>query len=93
MELSRIILCMRSANERWHYIVTSSLTGWAPTQNNPWIFAHENYIFVQQSILILHYENNEYEDEKNRADASLKLILIDIVLKEMKCVELSTRTM
>ena len=30
---SGIILCMHSANERWLYIVTSSLIGWAHTQN------------------------------------------------------------
>ena len=30
---SGIILCMHSANERWRYIVTSSLIGWAHTQN------------------------------------------------------------
>ena len=29
----RIILFMRSAKERWRYIVTSSLIGWAHTQN------------------------------------------------------------
>ena len=34
---SRIILCMRSANERWRYIVTSSLIGWAHAQNDPWL--------------------------------------------------------
>ena len=28
-----IILCMRRANERRRYIVTSSLIGWAHTQN------------------------------------------------------------
>ena len=27
---------MGSANERWHYIVMSSLIGWAHTQNDPW---------------------------------------------------------
>ena len=31
-----IILCMRPANERRRYIVTSSLIGWAPTYNDPW---------------------------------------------------------
>ena len=30
-----IILCMRSTNERRRYIVTSSLIGWAHTQNDP----------------------------------------------------------
>ena len=32
---TRIILCMRPASERWHYNVTSSLIGWAHSQNNP----------------------------------------------------------
>ena len=27
---------MGSANERWRYNETSSLTGWACTQNDPW---------------------------------------------------------
>ena len=31
-----IILCMRSANERRRYIVTSSLIGRVYTQNDPW---------------------------------------------------------
>ena len=35
MLLAGIILCMDSANERQGYIVTSSLTGWAHTQNAP----------------------------------------------------------
>ena len=30
-----ISLCMRPANERWLYNVTSSLIGWAHTQNDP----------------------------------------------------------
>ena len=30
-----IILGMDSANERWRYIVTSSLIGWAHTRNDP----------------------------------------------------------
>ena len=30
-----IILCMYPANERWRYIVTSSLIGWVHTQNDP----------------------------------------------------------
>ena len=29
------ILCMHPANERWRYIVTPSLIGWAHTQNGP----------------------------------------------------------
>ena len=34
---SGIILGMGSANERWRYIVTSFLIGWAHTQNDPWL--------------------------------------------------------
>ena len=30
------ILCMRPTNETWRYTVTSSLIGWAHTQNDPW---------------------------------------------------------
>ena len=33
---SGIILCMRLANERRRYNVTSSLIGWAHTQNDRW---------------------------------------------------------
>ena len=33
--LGGIILCMRLANERRRYNVTSSLIGWAHTQNDP----------------------------------------------------------
>ena len=32
---SRIFWGMDSANERWRYIVTSSIIGWAHTQNDP----------------------------------------------------------
>ena len=31
-----IFLCMRPANERRRYMVTSSLIGWAHTQNSPY---------------------------------------------------------
>ena len=33
--IARIILCMRPANERRRYNVTSSLIGWAHAQNDP----------------------------------------------------------
>ena len=32
-----IILWIRPVNERRRYIVTSSLIGWAHTQNDPWV--------------------------------------------------------
>ena len=35
-EVAGIILCMRPANERRRYIVTSPLIGWAHTQYDPW---------------------------------------------------------
>ena len=31
-----LVLGMRPANERWRYFVTTSLTGWAQTQNQAW---------------------------------------------------------
>ena len=36
LEELRILLFMRSANEGRRYIVTSSLIGWAHSQNEPW---------------------------------------------------------
>ena len=36
ISLEEFILCMRPANERQRYIVTSSPIGWAHTQNDPW---------------------------------------------------------
>ena len=36
MEEAGIILWMRTANERRRYSVTSSLIGWAHSQNDPW---------------------------------------------------------
>ena len=38
LDYSGIILCMGSVSERQRYIVTSSLIGWAHTQNDPAIF-------------------------------------------------------
>ena len=35
---SGISLCMRPANERWRYNITSSLFGWAHAQNDPSLF-------------------------------------------------------
>ena len=37
---SGIVLCMHPANDRWSYIVTSSLIGWVHTQNDPWILVN-----------------------------------------------------
>ena len=44
-----IILCMRPANERRRYVVTSSLIGWAHTQKYPCIML----IFVLSIVTIL----------------------------------------
>ena len=33
--IAGMVLCMCPANERWRYIVTSSLIGWAHTRNDP----------------------------------------------------------
>ena len=48
-----IILCLGSANERWRYLITSSLIGWAHTQNDPWIHMLMNngdLFLLQQTI-------------------------------------------
>ena len=49
------ILCMRQANERWRYIVTSALIGWAHPLKDPGIsFAPAQLYFtshVQQKYL------------------------------------------
>ena len=34
-DVAGIILCMRPAIERWRYIITSSLIGWARTKKDP----------------------------------------------------------
>ena len=39
-KVTGINLCMHPANERRRYIVTSSLIGWAHTQNDPWRQVH-----------------------------------------------------
>ena len=39
-------LCMQPANERQHYNVTSSLIGWAHSQNDPWTSQQWQLLFV-----------------------------------------------
>ena len=48
-----IILCMRPANERWHYNVTSSVIGWVHTQNDPCGNSHdlEDFFSLQYKCL------------------------------------------
>ena len=48
---ARAILCMCPANERRRYIVTSSLTGWAHTQNDLWGLQHF-YVNVQSHMWV-----------------------------------------
>ena len=40
---SGITFCMCPANERWGYIVMSSLIGWAHAQNEPWILRNATH--------------------------------------------------
>ena len=42
-----IILCMRPANERWSYNVTSSPIGWAHIQNDPWYYDHNGLSIME----------------------------------------------
>ena len=41
---SGIIFCVSPANERWRYIVTSSLIGWEHTQNDH--YTHDKYLLL-----------------------------------------------
>ena len=41
---SGIFLCMWPANERWHYIVTSSPIGWAHALHDNWLLCEEELI-------------------------------------------------
>ena len=47
--ITGIILCMRQANERRRYIITSSLIGWAHTQSDRW-----DYVMVTNYCEPLH---------------------------------------
>ena len=53
IQFSGIILCMRPANERRHYIVTSSLIGWVHTQNDPCFPEFSPHSPVSQLILFI----------------------------------------
>ena len=49
-----IILGMGSANERRRYTVTSSLIGWAHTENDPWVSSANPY----NVCILLMYNSN-----------------------------------
>ena len=51
--ITGIILCVRPANERRRYIVTSSLIGWVHTQNNPWIILGRLTLNHSRSKIVL----------------------------------------
>ena len=48
-----IILCMRPANGRWRYNVTSSVSGWAHTQNDPCNTSHKGIHMVLLCFVLL----------------------------------------
>ena len=56
---SGIILFMRSANERWRYIVTSSLIGRAHTQNNPSAWKMNGWISILLYTELTHLNQNK----------------------------------
>ena len=58
-----IILCMRPANERRRYIVTSSLIGWAHTQNDPCIW----YAYIVQGPYSASHVQHAESDKVARA--------------------------
>ena len=47
-DFAGIILCMRPANERRRYTVTSSPIGWAHAQNDPWFGFNFTYTYLFQ---------------------------------------------
>ena len=49
---SGIILCMRPANERRRYIVTSSPIGWAHTQNDPWFCMRHEEARISTGLML-----------------------------------------
>ena len=51
-----IILCVRPANQRWRYIVTSSLIGWAHPQNDPY-FRVSELALMEQWMLRCQWSN------------------------------------
>ena len=61
--LPGIILCVHPANGRRRYIVTSSLIGWAHSQNDPWLLwsairylSGDQFLFSADLIIVLtHY--------------------------------------
>ena len=64
---SGLILCMRPANERWCYNVTSSLIGWAHSQNGPWRWTKTTSwwptSFTQSILLICHWNKTGLDRE------------------------------
>ena len=47
----RLILGLRPASERRHYFVTTSLTGWVQTWNQPWGYSEYTWEFIWQILL------------------------------------------
>ena len=47
------MLCMRPANVGRRYIVTSSLIGWAHTQNDPWKYEIYLYCLIEDVTPVL----------------------------------------
>ena len=52
-KMAGINLCMCPANERRRYIVTSSLIGWAHTQNDPWTIQYKMVLNAGQMKRII----------------------------------------
>ena len=74
--ITGIILGMGWANERWCYIVTSSLIGWAHTQNDPRIIVilNTNNNLNQFIWVIIHY-TNRHNMNKCHVDDSMTIYL------------------
>ena len=61
-ETSLQSLGLRSANERWHYFVTTFLIGWVQAWNQPWIYSVVHYIMVGflQKCMIMSWNWNTF---------------------------------
>ena len=67
-----IILCMHPANDRWHYIITSSLIGWAHSQNYP--CSSQDYSFHSDLISRHEVDTKLYTNHESTAVVTAKTL-------------------
>ena len=85
-----IILCKCPTNERWRYNVTSSLIGWAHTQNNPWVCKPTVYPVIRdhlhhqaRSVHIYHWLNHIHcTDYRHKLKVCFALELLHCIKRD-----------